>query len=139
MKLLKFFFLIICLLSTLSTLAQQYTAAEQQNIALAEAQLKAYNARDIEAFLVPYSDTVKVYAYPNQLRYQGKETMRKVYTEMFANLPDLHCTLVNRIAMGSTVIDQEDVFIRKGQPNIKAIAIYKMQGDKIVEVTFIQE
>ncbi len=139
MKLFQFLWLMPCLLLALPTWGQQYTQSEQQNIALAEAQLKAYNAHDIEAFLVPYSDTVKVYAYPNQLRYQGKETMRRVYTEMFANLPDLHCTLVNRIAMSSTVIDQEEVFIKEGQPNIKAIAIYKMQGDKIVEVTFIQE
>ncbi len=139
MKLLKLFSLLACLLLVSPAFAQQYTDVEQKNIALAEAQLKAYNARDIEAFLVPYSDTVKVYAYPNQLYYQGKETMRKVYTEMFANLPDLHCTLVNRIAMGSTVIDQEEVYIQEGQPNINAIAIYKMQGDKIVEVTFIQE
>ena len=36
-------------------------------------QLDAYNARDIDTFINTYSDTIKVYNYPNKLSYEGKK------------------------------------------------------------------
>jgi hypothetical protein len=116
-----------------STLAQQ-TAAD-----LAQAQLDAYNQRDLEAFLLPYADSVAVYTFPNQLQYRGKAEMRKVYGQMFQNLPDLHCTLVNRMVLGNTVIDQESVVFRKSEKPLQAIAIYKVKAGKITEVYFVLE
>lgn len=116
-----------------STLAQQ-TAAD-----LAQAQLDAYNQRDLEAFLLPYADSVAVYTFPNQLQYRGKAEMRKVYGPMFQNLPDLHCTLINRMVQGNTVIDQESVVFRKGEKPLQAIAIYKVKAGKIAEVYFVME
>ncbi len=104
---------------------------------LAQQQLNAYNARDIEAFLAPYSDSVAIYNFPNQLMSKGKEAMRPGYTNMFASLPMLHCKLVNRIVEGNTVIDQELVTINE-EKTIKAIAIYKIKAGKIEEVYFIQ-
>ncbi|MDX2303349.1 MAG: nuclear transport factor 2 family protein [Microscillaceae bacterium] len=130
--------LFIFILSGLFSIIKAQSNEEQQAIALADEQLKAYNARDVEAFLKPYSDTIKVYRYPNTLLYQGKKTMRQEYTEMFKQLPDLYCKLVNRITLGNTVIDREEVIFRKDQAPFHAIAIYKIAGGKIVEVTFIQ-
>ena len=104
---------------------------------LAQQQLNAYNARNIDAFLEPYSEDVKIYSFPNQLQSEGKDAMRKGYARMFENTPDLHCELVNRMVNGNTVIDQELV---TGFPNgpLKAIAIYKIKNHKITEVYFIQ-
>lgn len=105
---------------------------------LAQAQLDAYNQRNLEAFLLPYDDSVAVYTFPNQLQYRGKTQMRQVYGEMFQNLPDLHCTLLNRMVLENTVIDHELVVFRKGQQSLKAIAIYKIKNGKIAEVYFLQ-
>lgn len=105
---------------------------------LAQAQLDAYNQRNLEAFLLPYDDSVAVYTFPNLLQYRGKTQMRKVYGEMFQNLPDLHCTLLNRMVLENTVIDHELVVFRKGQQPLKAIAIYKIKDGKIAEVYFLQ-
>jgi hypothetical protein len=63
--------------------------------------------------------------------------MKVNYESMFATLPDLHCTLKNRIIIGNTVIDEESVLIRKNQPLIHAVAIYKIAHGKIQEVYFI--
>jgi len=79
----------------------------KKNLELVEAQLKAYNQRNIEAFLLPYSDSVKVFNFPNQLQYHGKTQMRKIYSRMFKDSPDLNCKLVDRIQLGQTIIDQE--------------------------------
>ncbi|TVP45245.1 MAG: steroid delta-isomerase [Mongoliibacter sp.] len=106
---------------------------------LAQEQLDAYNNRDIDAFLAPYAENVKIFNFPNDLQYEGKDNMRERYKNMFANSPDLHCKLVNRMVMGNTVIDQEEVVRRKGDSKIHAIAIYKIKNDKIAEVYFISK
>lgn len=105
---------------------------------LAQAQLDAYNEGDLEAFLAPYSDTVKIYNFPKVLNMKGKENMRMAYGNMFSNMPDLHCTLVNRMVSGNTVIDHESVVFRKDQPSVEVFAMYKIANDKIVEVYFIR-
>ncbi|MBL7730970.1 MAG: nuclear transport factor 2 family protein [Chitinophagaceae bacterium] len=114
--------------------AQEKTAAEK----LAQEQLDAYNNRDIEAFLKPYSDSVQVYFFPNQFLYKGKETMRKEYAGMFANTPDLHCNLKSRVVVGNRVIDEESVVFDKNKPAFHAVAIYTVANGKITAVHFIQ-
>lgn len=103
---------------------------------LANEQLEAYNSRDIEAFLKPYSDTVKVYNEKHELLYQGIETMRTQYGSMFERTPDLNCKLLNRIAVGNTVIEHEEVVFGEGR-KIYAIVMYKVGFDKIQEVHFL--
>jgi hypothetical protein len=104
---------------------------------LAQAQLDAYNGHDLEAFLKPYAEDVKIYQFPNTLTLEGKAAMRERY-QFIENNPDLHCKLVNRIVEGNTVIDHENVMVGKDKPMIKAIAIYKIKDKKIAEVYFIQ-
>lgn len=104
---------------------------------LAQKQLNAYNARDIEAFLEPYAEDVKIYQFPNQLSMEGKEAMRKSYSGMFERITNLHCELVNRIVQGNTVIDHESV-IGFGEDRFEAVAVYKIKEGKIAEVYFIR-
>jgi len=105
--------------------------------ALAQQQLIAYNARDIDAFLEPYSDTVKIYQIPASEPFLvGKEAMRTRYAKKFEETPELHCELINRMVDGNTVVDQELI---TGLPDGRvshAIAIYKVAHGKIVEVHF---
>ncbi|MBN8653400.1 MAG: nuclear transport factor 2 family protein [Cytophagales bacterium] len=124
----------IVLLILLPTLGYSQTPTE-----LADLQLKGYNERNIELFLQAYSDTVKVYNFPNQLMYKGKATMRQNYAGIFTSLPDLHCTIKSRVVVGNTVIDEEQVLFTKGQPELHAVAIYKVAHGKIQEVYFIAE
>lgn len=105
---------------------------------LAQEQLVAYNNRDIEAFLVPYSEDVKIYSFQGELMMSGKQAMRERYSTMFANTPDLHCELLNRIVQDDTVIDHEMVTFKADEPPRYAIAIYKIKNEKIAEVYFIQ-
>jgi len=116
----------------------QESVIEKEAAALAQEQLDGYNKRDIEAFLKPYSENVKVYAFPDQLLYEGKAKMREEYTLMFSQLPELYCKLVNRIVLNDKVIDHEEVVFVKSQPKIAAIAIYTILDGKISEVRFMQ-
>ncbi len=105
---------------------------------LAQAQLVAYNSRNIDAFLEPYSDSVEIYQYPNKLLSKGKDVMHKEYAQMFESTKELHCTVVKRMVLGNTVIDEESVVFNKQAPPFKAIAIYTIANNKIQRVTFIQ-
>lgn len=106
---------------------------------LVQQQLDGYNARDIDAFLAPYSDDIELYDFPNTLNLKGKEKMKTGYQDFFDKVPELHCELVNRMVMGNTVIDQEKV---TGFPDgfvLEAIAIYKIKDGKIVTVHFVRK
>lgn len=113
------------------------TASETSNIeALIQKNLDAYNARDIEAFMADYADDVKLYAYPNTLQTDGKEAMRKSYSDWFNRVPDLNASVKTRIVIGNKVIDEEQV-TANGQI-INAVAIYEVENGLISKVTFIQ-
>ncbi len=106
---------------------------------LADTQLKGYNEGDIDMFMEPYSDTVKVFNKDGKMMYQGADIMRQNYDGMFKRYPKLYCNLLNRIAVGNTVIEHEDVSL--GDPNasnIKAIVMYKVSDGKIQEVHFLE-
>lgn len=102
---------------------------------LADAQLEAYNNRDIDAFLAPYADSVKVYNGQRELLYMGKETMRGRYASLFERTPDLNCNLLNRIAVNNTIIEHEEVTFNG--KTIYAIVMYKVADNKIQEVHFV--
>lgn len=106
---------------------------------LAQAQLDAYNAHDMEAFLACYADDVKIYSYPDTLICEGREAMRTRYTTRFSD-PYTFAYVQKRTAMGNTVLDHE--FVRAnlalGVGVLQVMAIYQIEGGKIAEVRFIQ-
>ena len=120
--------------NSLST--QLALVAEASPAGPVQAQLEAYNALDIENFLAPYAENVKVYDYPEILLYEGIETMRNRYSTLFDRTPDLHCELKNRIILGNKVIDEE--FVTANGRQFRAIAIYEINNGKISKVTFVR-
>lgn len=103
---------------------------------LAQRQLNAYNARNVEAFLEPYADDVEIYEMPSQkLLAKGKDQMRKMYAGMFEQVKNLHCELRNRIVQGHVVVDHERV-TGFGPKPVEAIAMYFIEKGKIAKVFF---
>jgi hypothetical protein len=102
---------------------------------LAQGQLDAYNAQDIEAFMSFYADDVIVADLNGKVLQSGAAAVRERYTSMFARFPDNRAEVVNRIVLGSTVVDHEDVR-RSADQRFEAIAIYTIAGGKIARVDF---
>lgn len=113
------------------------TLIKETPLALVQRQLNAYNARNIDAFLEPYSDDVELYMFPDKLIAKGKENMRKEYDEMFKNLSDLHCEIKERIIQINIIIDKE-VVSGVGKTKLEATAIYHIDNNKITKVYFVQ-
>lgn len=144
MKTKSFSIIIIFIFFNLASWAQSNSKIEeieQKAVELAEAQLIAYNNRDIDAFLEPYSDSVKIYNFPNEFQYQGKDKMRVGYADFFQHATNLHCEVVSRIVLGNKVIDEEKVtgFSQNKDDVLYAIAIYTIRNGKIAEVRFLRK
>ncbi|MCD1118249.1 amidohydrolase family protein [Chryseobacterium turcicum] len=104
---------------------------------LVQKQVNGYNARNIDAFLEPYSEDAELYTFPNKLISKGKDAMRTSYTEMFKRLPELHCEIKNRIVNDNFVIDQESVSGMRKDKKVEATAIYEIKDGKIIKVYFL--
>ena len=100
------------------------------------AQMKSYNERDIEEFLKAYTEDIKTYTYPNQLRSKGKTEMSNGYTQFFENTPDLSYTVPTRMTIGNIVIDEEVITANGNE--FHAVAIYEINKGKITKVFFLQ-
>jgi hypothetical protein len=100
-------------------------------------QVEAYNRHDIEAFLKTYSPEVKVFDFPDTMRFSGLEAMRERYGKLFKSEPDLKVEIAKRIVQGDHVIDHEEVSMGGGR-RLTAVAIYRVEGGKITAVWFLK-
>lgn len=106
---------------------------------IAQRQLNAYNAGNVDAFVGYYHPEVEVYQFPNTLRYTGREKMRGNYAGFFEKNPKLHCELTERIVLGNKVIDREHITGLSSGGSFDAVAIYEIEGGLIRRVYFISE
>lgn len=100
-------------------------------------QLEAYNKRDLQAFVACYSDSVKTYDFPDQLKHSGKKEFRDAYKKVFDKYPNLHCEVVKRMIKGNIIIDEEKLTGRAEGETFYAIVIYEVNNGLIEKVYFI--
>lgn len=103
---------------------------------IVQRQLNAYNARDIDAFMATYSKDIELFNFPNTRTANNWEKMKQGYGKMFESIPNLFCEVKKRMVMGNIVIDEE--YVRFGEKYLNAIAIYEIEGQHILKVTFIK-
>ena len=137
----KFFFLLLISINCFSQESEiekslsSKTNVQQNPVDLVENQLKAYNERNLEAFLESYADNIEIYDFPDKLIAKGKDEIRKMYS-FFGTLKSLHCEILTRIIEGNTVIDKEKVTVNQGKCS-QGTAIYKIENYKISKVYFV--
>jgi len=102
-------------------------------------QLKAYNSRDIDQFMMNFSEDCVLEDAEGNLLMAGYEDMYASYKKMFEASPDLHCLLASRVVVGNYILDEERVTGRNGDPNeLHVVAAYRVEGEKIVHVRFFR-
>ena len=105
-----------------------------------DAQLAAYNAHDVDAFMVCYTTDCAVEEGDGTRLLTGHTEMRLRYEALFANSPKLHCEIVSRIRIGEYVIDEERITGRV--PDLRrAVVIYRIDNASglISHVRFLRE
>ena len=120
-------------MSTFSEPAALLVPAE----AVVQAQLDAYNARDLNAWIATYSADAEQYLLHTGELAIGHEAIRKRMTERFDD-PALHAELKNRMVMDKIVVDHEVVTrtFPDGLGTVEMICIYEVHAAKIVKATF---
>jgi hypothetical protein len=78
--------------------------------AVVQRQFEAYNARDLAGFLAVYSEDIRAWRPPApEPALAGKAAFGKFYATQRFNHDGLHADLLNRIVLGSKVIDHERI------------------------------
>ncbi|WP_299375613.1 nuclear transport factor 2 family protein [uncultured Kiloniella sp.] len=104
-------------------------------VQLAEKQLAAYNSHDLDLFCSCFSDDVEVeLLIDGEVLFRGMAAFRKAYADRFSH-PNLHAKLLNRIAVGRVVIDEEEV-TGLGDGVLHVLAIYEVVQGLINKVRF---
>lgn len=103
-----------------------------------QAQLDAYNAKNLDALLACYAPDACMYQYPATLVAQGQDEIRQRMKLRFAE-PDLHARLLRRVIVGEVVIDEEIVTrnFPSGRGKVAMTMIYRVKNGHIVDASTI--
>jgi len=106
-------------------------------IAVVEAQLAAFNAKDLDALMATYAPDAQQFALHGDLLAQGRDALRARYTLRFAE-PDLHARLVSRTAIGNMVVDAEIITrnFPEGVGTLEMLCVYEVIDGLIVRASF---
>ncbi len=112
----------------------------QTPVEVVQAQLEAYNRRDLESFCAQFSDDALVYDLGVHAPiFVGKTAIRERYRDLFARSPELHCTIVSRSTLGRAVVDLEHITGRNGARDpFEVMAIYEVNNGLIARLHFVR-
>jgi uncharacterized protein (TIGR02246 family) len=112
------------------------TVHANPNIDIAQKQLDAYNAQDLDAYVSFFAEDCIVSGLNGQPTETSREAIRARYAKAFAQFPQNKALLKNRIAVGNTVVDHEKVVRAPGGEEFEIIAIYSFRDGQIARVDF---
>jgi uncharacterized protein (TIGR02246 family) len=106
------------------------------NIDVAQAQLDAYNAQDLEKYVTYFTQDCVISGLNGTPTETSRDALQARYAKAFAQFPQNKAELKNRIAVGNTVVDHELVIRAPGGEQFEIIAIYTFRDGLISRVDF---
>ncbi|MEN3275492.1 MAG: hypothetical protein V7631_1282 [Massilia sp.] len=105
--------------------------------AVVQAQLDAYNAKDIDALMQTYAPDAQQFTLHGPLLAEGHEQIRPRYAARFVE-PDLHARLLSRTVLGNIVTDLEVVTrnFPEGKGSVEMLCIYEVVDGRIARASF---
>lgn len=103
---------------------------------IVQAQLDAYNAGDVEKCCSFYAEDCVIADLNGNVRQANRAELHARYADLFKQFPQNNARLVNRVAVGDTVIDHEDVSRAPGGERFEIIAIYTLKNGLIARCDF---
>ena len=102
-----------------------------------QAQLDAYNLRDLNAWLNTYSEDAQQFLLHAGELAKGHEAIRKRMEDRFKDT-NLQAQLINRVTMENIVVDHELVTrtFPNGPGTVEMVCIYEVNAGKITKATF---
>lgn len=126
-----FVFILLPLLMTAQTQTPEQTV---------QANLDAYNAHDIEAFMSYFADDIEMYNFNDgKQTANGIEEVRAIYGPYFKTSPELHSKILKRTVFDNKVMDHEYITGARGGEPFEIVLIYEVENDKIIKMTAIRK
>lgn len=107
-----------------------------KNVDIAQKQLDAYNAQDLEKYVSYFTEDCIVSGLNGVPTETSREAIKARYAKAFAQFPQNKAELKNRIAVGNTIVDHELVIRAPGGEQFEIIAIYTFRDGLIARVDF---
>jgi len=106
-------------------------------LSVVQAQLDAYNAKDIDALLQTYASDAEQFTLHGELLARGHDQLRARFLTRFAE-PDLHAKLVSRIVVGNVVTDAELITrnFPEGRGTLEMLCVYEVVHGRIQRASF---
>lgn len=106
-------------------------------LSVVQAQLDAYNAKDVEALLETYAPDAEQYTLHGDLLAKGHDQLRSRFLARF-NEPNLHAKLMARIVVGNIVTDAELITrdFEEGLGTQEMLCIYEIAEGRIQKASF---
>ncbi len=106
-------------------------------LSVVQAQLDAYNAKDVEALLETYAADAEQYTLHGELLAKGHDQLRQRFLTRFKE-PNLHAKLVSRIVVGNIVTDAELINrdFPEGLGTLEMLCIYEVAEGRIQKASF---
>ncbi len=106
------------------------------NIGIAQKQLDAYNAQDLDKYVSYFTEDCIVSGLNGVPTETSRAAIRARYAKAFETFPENKAELKSRIAVGNTVVDHELVIRKSGGEQFEIIAIYSFRDGLIARVDF---
>ncbi|MCB0356522.1 MAG: nuclear transport factor 2 family protein [Bdellovibrionales bacterium] len=103
------------------------------------AQVEAYNNRDLELFLSFYAENIKITMEDQESpQVTNLEQLANQFDSLFRNSPELHAEIISERVEGESIIHQEQITGRAGfeGKSITVNAEYKLENGLIKSVYF---
>jgi putative hydrolase of HD superfamily len=106
-------------------------------LSVVQAQLDAFNARDIDALMRTYAPDAEQFALHGERLAKGHDELRPRYAARFTE-PDLHARLLSRTVMGNWVTDLELITrnFPEGVGTLEMLCIYEVVDGRIQRASF---
>lgn len=106
-------------------------------LAVVQAQLDAYNAKDLDALMATYAPHARQFVLHGDLLAAGHDQIRPRYAQRFQE-PDLHARLLSRTVLGNFVTDLEIVTrnFPEGKGTVEMLCVYEVADGRIVRASF---
>jgi putative hydrolase of HD superfamily len=102
-----------------------------------QAQLDAYNAKDIDALMRTYAPDAEQFILHGERLAKGHDEIRPRYLARFGE-PTLHARLLSRMVMGNLVTDLELVTrnFAEGLGTVEMLCVYEVRDGRIQRASF---
>jgi uncharacterized protein (TIGR02246 family) len=110
--------------------------ANQDNLVIAQKQLDAYNAQDLDTYVSYFAEDCVVSGLNGTPTETSRDAIRARYAKAFDTFPQNKAYLKSRVATGNTVVDHDLVIRAPGGEQFEIIAIYTFRDGLIARVDF---